>query len=89
MAATTHSETTAHLTFHFEEGEDGWVTARIEEEPAAISQGRTRQEAYENVLDALYDLRHEASPVERFVAATGLRVRDKVAAIRARVPHSR
>jgi predicted RNase H-like HicB family nuclease len=33
--------------------EDGWVVARILEVPGAISQGRTREEARENVLDAL------------------------------------
>lgn len=33
--------------------EDGWIVARILEVPGAISQGRTREEAKENVLDAL------------------------------------
>ena len=33
--------------------EEGWIVARILEVPGAISQGRTRQEAKENVLDAL------------------------------------
>ena len=32
---------------------DGWIVARILEVPGAISQGRTREEAKENVLDAL------------------------------------
>jgi predicted RNase H-like HicB family nuclease len=45
-----------HLTVLFEEGEDGWVVARIREVPAAMSQGRTRDEARENVLDALREL---------------------------------
>lgn len=45
-----------HLTVIYEEGEDGWVIARIREVPAAMSQGRTREEARENVLDGLREL---------------------------------
>ena len=33
--------------------EEGWIVARILEVPGAMSQGRTREEARENVLDAL------------------------------------
>lgn len=33
--------------------EAGWIVARILEVPGAMSQGRTREEARENVLDAL------------------------------------
>ena len=33
--------------------EDGWIVARVVEVPGAMSQGRTREEARENVLDAL------------------------------------
>lgn len=33
--------------------EAGWIVARILEVPGAISQGRTREEARDNVLDAL------------------------------------
>ncbi|MGB6057616.1 MAG: type II toxin-antitoxin system HicB family antitoxin [Microthrixaceae bacterium] len=33
--------------------EDGWIVARVLEVPGAISQGRSREEATENVLDAL------------------------------------
>jgi predicted RNase H-like HicB family nuclease len=33
--------------------EDGWIVARVLEVPGALSQGRTREEARENVLDAL------------------------------------
>jgi predicted RNase H-like HicB family nuclease len=33
--------------------ESGWIIARVLEVPGALSQGRTRQEARENVLDAL------------------------------------
>lgn len=33
--------------------EEGWIVARVLEVPGAASQGRTRREARENVLDAL------------------------------------
>jgi predicted RNase H-like HicB family nuclease len=33
--------------------EDGWILARVLEVPGALSQGRTRAHARENVLDAL------------------------------------
>jgi hypothetical protein len=36
-----------------EPDEDGWIVARIIEVPSAMSQGRTREEARENVIDAL------------------------------------
>jgi predicted RNase H-like HicB family nuclease len=42
------------FTIAFEEpDEDGWIVARVLEVPGAISQGRTREEARENVVDAL------------------------------------
>jgi predicted RNase H-like HicB family nuclease len=42
------------FTIAFEEpDEDGWIVARVLEVPGAISQGRTREEARDNVLDAL------------------------------------
>jgi predicted RNase H-like HicB family nuclease len=41
------------LTIRYTDAGDGWVTAQIAEIPAAISEGRTREEARENVLDAL------------------------------------
>ena len=42
------------MTIAFEEpDEEGWIVARVVEVPGAISQGRTRQEARENVVDAL------------------------------------
>jgi predicted RNase H-like HicB family nuclease len=42
------------LTIAFEEpDEDGWTVARIVEVPGAMSQGRSRGEARENVIDAL------------------------------------
>jgi len=33
--------------------EAGWIVARVLEVPGAVSQGRNREEARENVLDAL------------------------------------
>lgn len=45
---------TLRLTIAFDDpDEDGWVVARVVEIPGALSQGRTREEARENVIDAL------------------------------------
>ena len=41
------------FTIEFEDGEDGWIVAHVKEVPGAISQGKTREEARENVIDAL------------------------------------
>lgn len=41
------------LTIVYEQGDDGWVVASIPEVPGAMSQGRTRDEARANVIDAL------------------------------------
>jgi predicted RNase H-like HicB family nuclease len=42
------------LTITFEEpDEDGWIVARVIEVPGAMSQGRTRDEARDNLIDAL------------------------------------
>ncbi len=41
------------LTIVYEDGDDGWIIASIPEVPGTISQGRTREEARENVIDAL------------------------------------
>jgi predicted RNase H-like HicB family nuclease len=42
------------LTIKYDEpDEEGWIVARVHGVPGAISQGRTRQEARENVIDAL------------------------------------
>lgn len=38
------------------EQSDGWWVAEIAEVPGAISQGRTKEEARDNVLDALNEL---------------------------------
>lgn len=44
---------TLHLTIRYEAGEEGWIVASIAQVPGALSQGRTREEARANVLDAL------------------------------------
>jgi predicted RNase H-like HicB family nuclease len=44
---------TLHLTIVYEDGGDGWIVASIPEVPGALSQGHTRREARENVIDAL------------------------------------
>jgi predicted RNase H-like HicB family nuclease len=41
------------VTIVYEQGEDGWIVASIPEVPGANSQGRTREEARANVIDAL------------------------------------
>jgi predicted RNase H-like HicB family nuclease len=42
------------MTITYDEpDEDGWIVARVVEVPGAMSQGRTREEARENVIDAL------------------------------------
>ncbi len=69
------------FTIAFDEpDEQGWIVARVLEVPGALSQGRTREEARENVLDALRTVltsddelagRHSGEDLEhlRFVAA--------------------
>jgi predicted RNase H-like HicB family nuclease len=45
---------TLRLTIAFDEpDEQGWIVARVVEVPGALSQGRTRDEARENAIDAL------------------------------------
>ena len=45
---------TLRLTIMYEEPDErGWIVARVVQVPGAISQGRTREEARENVIDAL------------------------------------
>jgi predicted RNase H-like HicB family nuclease len=44
---------TVDLTILYEDGEQGWIVASIPAVPGALSQGRSREEARENVLDAL------------------------------------
>jgi predicted RNase H-like HicB family nuclease len=44
---------TFDLTIVYEPGEDGWIVVSIPEVPGVLSQGRTRAQARENILDAL------------------------------------
>lgn len=44
------------LQIVYEEVEDGWIGVRIPQVPGAISQGKTREEARENVIDALREI---------------------------------
>ena len=41
------------LTVIIQQGEDGWITGQIEQIPAVISQGRTREELKFMLRDAL------------------------------------
>ncbi len=41
------------MRIEYEPGDNGWVIAQIPAVPGAMSQGRTKDEARENVLDAL------------------------------------
>ncbi len=43
-------------TVVYQWSEDGWWVAEIAEVPGAISQGRSKEEAKVNVLDALQEL---------------------------------
>ena len=42
-----------NLTIVYEPDEDGWIMVSIPEVPGVLSQGRTRKEARENIIDAL------------------------------------
>ncbi len=44
------------FTIIFEPGQDGWWIATIPEVPGAFSQGKTKEEARANVLDAMKEL---------------------------------
>ncbi len=69
------------FTIAFDEPDEaGWIVVRVLEVPGALSQGRTREEARENVLDALRTVltpddelsgRHSGADLEhlRFFAA--------------------
>jgi predicted RNase H-like HicB family nuclease len=45
--------TTLRMTIVYEQGDDGWTIASVPEVPGTHSQGRTRDEARANVIDAL------------------------------------
>jgi predicted RNase H-like HicB family nuclease len=42
-----------HLTIRYSDAGEGWFTAQVAEIPGAISEGKTREEARANVIDAL------------------------------------
>lgn len=44
------------LTAVFEQGEDGWITARVLELPGANTCARTREDARELLIDAVREL---------------------------------
>lgn len=44
------------ITIRLQDAGDGWFTSTIAEFPEAISQGASRQEAIDNVLQALKDM---------------------------------
>jgi predicted RNase H-like HicB family nuclease len=47
-------EASVDFTIAFDSPDEaGWIVAHVLEVPGAVSQGRTREEARENVLDAL------------------------------------
>ena len=56
---------TLHLTIRYEDGEDSRILASIPQVPGALSQGRTREEARANVLDALRLMLRVPSPASR------------------------
>jgi predicted RNase H-like HicB family nuclease len=43
---------TMQMMIRYQQGESGWIVASIDEVPGALSQGRTREEARANVIDA-------------------------------------
>jgi predicted RNase H-like HicB family nuclease len=47
---------TLRLTIVYEPAEDGWIIASIPEVPGAASQGKSRAEARENVLEVLHGI---------------------------------
>jgi predicted RNase H-like HicB family nuclease len=47
---------TLRLTIVYEDAGEGWILAEIPEVPGAISQGRTREQARGNVIDALHGI---------------------------------
>ncbi len=60
---------TLRLTIVYEDAGEDWIVASIPEVPGTHSQGHTRQEARENVIDALQTMltpdEELAEPVER------------------------
>lgn len=59
---------------HFEEVDEGWVQARIEELPAVITVGRDDREAHEFLIDALGEyLLSLAEPADTASSSSGRR----------------
>jgi predicted RNase H-like HicB family nuclease len=56
------------MTVVFEQGQDGWIVASVPEVPGVHSQGRTREEARANVVDALRGMLELRFGVEAGVA---------------------
>lgn len=56
METATSDPLVLSFTVVFHDSPDGGVTAQLLERPAAISQGRTRAEARDNIRDALREL---------------------------------
>ena len=52
-ATVSSMDESLRFTIVHEDGGEGWIMARVVEVPGAMSQGRTREEAHANVLDAL------------------------------------
>ncbi len=62
-----------NLTVIYEKGEDGFWIATIPEVPGAFSQGKTKEEARENAIDAMQALmaaRRDLAIRERTKGAT-------------------
>jgi predicted RNase H-like HicB family nuclease len=57
---------TLRLTIVYEDGGDGWIVASIPEVPGTHSQGHSREEARENVIDALQTM---LTPDEALIVA--------------------
>jgi predicted RNase H-like HicB family nuclease len=49
------ASTSLRVTIVYEPGEDGWIAASIPEVPGVHSQGRNREQARANVIEALRD----------------------------------
>ncbi|HVT13008.1 MAG TPA: type II toxin-antitoxin system HicB family antitoxin [Fimbriimonadaceae bacterium] len=69
---------TGDVTVIYEWSDDGWWVAEIAEVPGAISQGRTKEEARDNVLEAL----HELLEARRDLAIRGARQPEDVETVR-------
>ena len=52
-ATVSRMSESLQVTIVYEQGDDGWVVASIPEVPGTHSQGKTREEARANVIDAL------------------------------------